>query len=153
MAAKRKLTWDKAGQRWQKVYQGKTYRGPRGVSKSDPVAYQEALTGFEEWRGKISKPETYDKPNGKTYKIAIELREEMLRFCELEKLENHHGLEGGESGSVFSNGPKPVPLAEWQDRLKDELQWLRKNLARANPPPLGENNSPPLVPPEQRNGR
>ncbi len=146
MAAKRKLTWDKAGQRWQKVYLGKTYRGPRGVSKSDPVAYQEALTGFEEWRGKISKPATYDKPNGKNYKTAIELREEMLRFCELEKLEDHHGFEGGESGSVFSNGPQPVALGEWQDRLKTELQWLRKNLARANPPPLGENNSPAMFP-------
>ena len=105
MAAKRKLTWDKAGQRWQKVYLGKTYRGPRGVSKSDPVAYREALTGFEEWRGKISKPATYDKPNRQELQDCHRASGGDAQVCESEKLEDHHGFEGGESGSVFSSGP------------------------------------------------
>ena len=40
MAAKRKLTWDKAGERWQKISQGKIFHGQRGVPKSDHAAYR-----------------------------------------------------------------------------------------------------------------
>ena len=144
MATAHRLTYDKIGKRWKKKYKGQTFYGKRGVQKSDTAAYQQALGEFEEWRGKRGKPGTYDKPNGKSYKIAIELREEMLRFCELEKLENYSLTK--EYEILFGIEPKPVSLAKWHDRLTGELQWLRKNLARANPPPLGQDKAPEKFP-------
>lgn len=107
---KTKLTWDEAASRWKKIYKGRVWYGKRGVKKSDETAYRQALADFEQWRGGIDLQVV--KPNTEQYEQAIGIREEMVQICLFE----------GET--------------EEHERLVKEIAWLKKNLARANPPKL-----------------
>jgi hypothetical protein len=114
MAIKRKLklTWEASAERWRKIYKGKPFVSKRGVKKSDDDAYRQAVEDFEQWRIKTDREGNKDKPNAEQCHRAIEMREEMVRWCVLEGEQEEH------------------------DRLIKEIQWLQKNLAKANPPPL-----------------
>jgi hypothetical protein len=109
---KTKLTWDEKGKRWRKVYKGATWQGSRGVKKSDPDAYRQAIEDFEAWRGGIGTKTNESKPNTKEYERAIFVRNEMIRACRLE-------------GNT-----------ELHDRYISEIVTIRKNLAKKAPPKL-----------------
>ena len=127
MAAKRKLTCVNAGQRWRKIFKGQVFYGKRGVQKSDDAAYRQTLEEFEKRCGKISKPETYSHPHGQPYKAAIKRREDMLRVCELENLEDQYS-ERCRDGVVQSIRATSLPKDdEYQDRADRQLQAVEND--------------------------
>ena len=111
-ANKLKLTWDKAGARWRKIYKGKVWYGKRGVKKSDDESYRQAVDDYETWRGGIDTQIDEAKPNAKEYERAIFVRGEMIKVCLLEGNQELH------------------------DRYVKEIVTIRKNLAKKNPPKL-----------------
>ena len=167
MAAKKlKLTWQKGLNLWCKVYRGKKYYLGKGKSKSDMDSYRLAL---EEWEKKRLVL-TAEKPNGQDYKRAIELRERMVKFAELEGLTDQpfsssvkkipvarYGRLPYASVSCTENEDIPVQrgdkevqiqidglLPKWHNKLTKEVKWLRQNLERVNPPKLEQHQIDPL---------
>ena len=107
----------------------RTYLGGKAVSvlRGELVAYRQTLEEFEKWCGKISKPETYSHPHGQPYKATIKRREDMLRVCELENLEDQYS-ERCRDGVVQSIRATSLPKDdEYQDRADRQLQAVEND--------------------------
>ena len=123
-----KLSWDKAGKRWKKIYKGKPFYGKRGVKKSDDNAYRLAVDDFENWRKEIDKQSDADKPYRKEYELAIALRQDMANWCLLELGKDEKQWEG-----QYNN-------------LVKEIEALNFNFSKVNPPPLNKAGVMPINP-------
>jgi len=111
---KKILSFDQKSKRWRKFYEGKRYYLGHGESKSDEKSYLKALEEWQKKKAEIDKSENTSKPNYEDYKQAIEDREEMVQWCIL----------NGECEDCE------------QARLSAEIQWLRKQFRKPNPPNL-----------------
>lgn len=87
MATGRKVTWDKAGQRWKRIYKGRPFYGERGVRKTDDNAYRAGVEEFERWRARIDLETDAAKPYRAEYGQAIKLRQAMMDWLRIEGLE------------------------------------------------------------------
>jgi hypothetical protein len=119
VATTRKQTWDKAGQRWKKIYKGHPFYGERGVKKTDDLTYRTAIEEFERWRAKIDLETDATKPYRAEYEQAIKVRRAMMDWLRLEGLETRTAEERVE-----------------YDRLGKEVAQLSSDFARLHPPKL-----------------
>jgi hypothetical protein len=170
-----KLTWDKAGLRWKRVYRGRVFYGQRGVKKSDRQAYGVAVQQFEDWKRETDHAADADKPNAAQYREAIRLREAMKNWLELERenaeqydaeaeARRHSEVEvAARRYSAAENAvrwyseaehkhradPHDAPYPGYTDeynRLVKELARLNKDFSRTKPPRLDEPGRLPVNP-------
>lgn len=79
---KLELTWDKHRKRWKRFYRGKQYYFPFANSKSDVEGYRKALQAWYAKKLEIDGEDHWDKPNGKQYEHAIQVRQDLIRYFE-----------------------------------------------------------------------
>ncbi|MDB5350167.1 MAG: hypothetical protein JWN86_1414 [Planctomycetota bacterium] len=120
MARTLKLTWDKAGSRWKKIYKGRVLYFPFGTGKSDSLGYKRALEEFTRKRAEIDSRTEAQKPHRDAYEEAIGLRRNMLDWIglEAERLDTDPDLKA------------------WRERLLAEVGRLEADFARPSPPEL-----------------
>lgn len=117
---KTELTWvadakRKAGGRWRKKYRGEIFWYSEIEGKSDRAGYKRAVEAFKTWRAKIDLKLEAEKPYQKDYRMAIQLRQDMLGWLAAEQ------------------DPDPI-----RNRLLDELKQLEAEFAKAKPRPIKE---------------
>ena len=122
MARTLKLTWDKAGSRWKKIYKGRVLYFPFGAGKSDSLGYKRALEEFTRRRAEIDSRTEAQKPPRDAYEEAIGLRRNMLDWIglEAERLDTDPDLKA------------------WRERLLAEVGRLEADFARPSPPELNK---------------
>ena len=104
---RRSLTWEKATKRWSKVYRGKKYYFPFGASKSDESGYRLAVEAWEQKKRELVQSADSDKPHRDDYERAVSIREEMVRWIDLELTSPHkqHAAMAEQMGYVASEFP------------------------------------------------
>ena len=146
------FTWHKSGQRWKRVYRGRTFYGPRGVTKSDRQAYAVAVAMFNDWKTKVDREADADKPNAAQYQEAIRLRQSMVDWLSLERNRqteyDEQIADFRQHQATFPDGPqgKLLDYADEYDQMVKELDRLNRDFARVNPPPLDEPGRLPVNP-------
>jgi integrase len=146
MPTERTLTWDKAGQRWKRVYRGKVFYGERGVKKSDRQAYQVAVEQFNAHKSEVDRQADADKPHAAEYQQAIRLRQEAVKWLDLEHNEADHNALVAEMKRAGGDTDGILDFHAERDRLVAELERLNIDFARNNPPPLNAAGKPTVDP-------
>ncbi len=113
MARQAKIRWDKATKRWYVYFNGRNKYLGYGRGKTDAESYRLAQDKWDEIRLDEEAKARAAKPHADQYQQAIALREAMIDWC-------------------ISNRAEP----DTHDRLVKELEWLRQNFAKPNPPNL-----------------
>ena len=136
------LTWDKGGQRWKKMYRGRWWWGKRGQKKSDPQAYRQAVDSFREWQARADADLDANKPHADQYRQAIELRQAMLAWLQLER-DNQEAFDtfltierDGRTETISAAEVGLATFTETYDRLAKEIDRLKRDYARLSPPAL-----------------
>jgi integrase len=114
MARQYQLTWDKSRKRWKKIYKGHQLYFHFGKSKTDPEGYQQALDAFKQKKAAIDLDIAAASPHRGHYEEALSTRQQMLQWFRLE-------------------GNTDDPLYH---QTQAEIEQLRADLAKLNPPPV-----------------
>jgi integrase len=150
------LSWDKAGARWKKIYRGRVWYSKRGLKKGDKVAHRQAVNSFNEWKTTADADAEAHKPHADQYAQAIALRQTMLDWLLLER-GNEEAYDNptieitrdGKTDTIYL----PLRGATYQqehDQLAREIDRLKVDFARTNPPALNTPATLPVDPLEHR---
>ena len=148
MATTLKLTWDKATKRWCKVFRGRKLYLGYGKSKSDLASYQLALEQFDIKRAEIDSDQEANKPHRAEYAEAIRLRQEMLKWLDLEQ-DHRDQFDLAPVVLALRTDSDRTGWLTWQqehDRLVKEVERLNLDVSRVKPPKLGVPGSLPVDP-------
>ena len=99
------------------------------MNKTDSDEYRRAVEDFERWRGQIDTEVDANKPHRADYEKAIGLRQSVVDWCHVEGLE------------ILSAEDKA-----FYDSVVDEIERLRADFSRLNPPKLNDGVHLPIDP-------
>jgi hypothetical protein len=139
-----RLTYDKAGHRWKKVYKGRVWCIARGVRRTDKTAYAIALNSFQEWRQTADGDIDAHKPHADQYRQAIVQRQAMLTWL-LQEVGNQEEFDAfititnptDGTTETISNESVGLPTYDQEhDRLVKEIDRLKLDFSKTTPPEL-----------------
>ena len=131
------------GSRWKKIYRGRVWYGQRGAKKTDTQAYQVAVNSFQEWKQTADADADAHKPHADQYHQAIGQRQAMLQWLLLER-DNREEFDAfitinhadGRTETISGASVGLPTYDQEHDRLVGEIDRLKTDFARLNPPEL-----------------